>query len=297
MACSVAWEFSIDDHKLTVIEVEGVPIHKYDTDMIPIHAGQRYSFVLNTTGRYEKKNYWIRANVPLDDTGGPIHKAYPGNAILHYADAPNEDPTDTPPPVFQHVLREQDLKVTGKDIPEEDIHREILEFNESPNNINGTKFVNPETPVLLKILSGVTDPRELLPEGTIVEIPRDKVIEVVFKGLDFTRGNPHPMHLHGHTFAVTRSINQSEYNMPDSPWRDTVATSLFNPPKDRNTSEVTIRFKSDNPGPWIIHCHIDGHLALGMAAVFAERITEIKQNENPPRKSYNRPGHQPSGWQ
>ena len=26
------------------------------------------------------------------------------------------------------------------------------------------------------------------------------------------------------------------------------------------SDNVTIRFRTDNPGPWIMHCHIDWHL-------------------------------------
>lgn len=33
---------------------------------------------------------------------------------------------------------------------------------------------------------------------------------------------------------------------------------------------VTIRFKTDNAGPWFLHCHIDWHMELGLAVVFAE---------------------------
>ena len=43
--------------------------------------------------------------------------------------------------------------------------------------------------------------------------------------------------------------------------------------------EVTIRFTTDNPGPWFFHCHIDWHLAGGLAVVFAEASEDVAQNE------------------
>ena len=33
--------------------------------------------------------------------------------------------------------------------------------------------------------------------------------------------------------------------------------------------------KTNNPGPWFLHCHIDFHLADGFAIVFAEDIPDI----------------------
>ncbi|CCO32975.1 Laccase-2 [Rhizoctonia solani AG-1 IB] len=40
---------------------------------------------------------------------------------------------------------------------------------------------------------------------------------------------------------------------------------------------VVLRFKTDNPGPWFVHCHIDWHLEAGLALVFAEAPNEIRQ--------------------
>ncbi|KAL3776558.1 hypothetical protein ACHAWO_001742 [Cyclotella atomus] len=42
--------------------------------------------------------------------------------------------------------------------------------------------------------------------------------------------------------------------------RDTINV----PMKER----VVIRLLANNPGPWIFHCHIDYHLAAGMAMIF-----------------------------
>lgn len=38
---------------------------------------------------------------------------------------------------------------------------------------------------------------------------------------------------------------------------------------------VTIRFRTDNPGPWFLHCHIDFHLDAGFAVVFAEDVPRV----------------------
>ena len=66
-------------------------------------------------------------------------------------------------------------------------------------------------------------------------------------------------------FAIVRSAGQDEPNYENPMWRDTVSAGGMD-------DNVTIRFETNNPGPWFLHCHIDPHLATGMAVVFAEDI-------------------------
>jgi len=49
-----------------------------------------------------------------------------------------------------------------------------------------------------------------------------------------------------HAFSVVRSAGSSTYNFVNPVQRDVVSTGS---PGDN----VTIRFKTDNPGPWILH--------------------------------------------
>ncbi len=65
----------------------------------------------------------------------------------------------------------------------------------------------------------------------------------------------HPVHLHGHSFRVlSRNGQPTRYRE----WRDTVLTA----PRE----VVEIAFVADNPGDWMIHCHILEHQAGGMMA-------------------------------
>jgi len=71
-----------------------------------------------------------------------------------------------------------------------------------------------------------------------------------------TTPHPHPMHLHGHTFKV---LSANKYPRPVH-WADTVLVM----PDER----VRIAFVADNPGNWMIHCHIIEHQDTGMMAWF-----------------------------
>jgi len=140
--------------------------------------------------------------------------------------------------------------------------------------INGKAYKNPQVPVLLQILSGARTAQELLPSGSIYTLPRNKVIEITMPG--GAAAGPHPFHLHGHTFAVVRSAGaNTKANYINPVRRDTVNIGDAG-------SNVTIRFVTDNPGPWFLHCHINWHLDFGLAVVFAEDPADTNVTVQPP---------------
>lgn len=66
----------------------------------------------------------------------------------------------------------------------------------------------------------------------------------------------HPIHLHGHCFRVMRRNGQATRHRE---WQDTV---LMAPDE-----QVDIAFVADNPGDWMLHCHILEHQMGGMMSV------------------------------
>ncbi len=68
---------------------------------------------------------------------------------------------------------------------------------------------------------------------------------------------PHAMHLHGHHFRLVR---RADGKPPQPWWWDTY---LMEPGET-----ATIAFVADNPGRWMIHCHMLDHQAAGMATWF-----------------------------
>ena len=63
--------------------------------------------------------------------------------------------------------------------------------------LNNNSFAAPDVPVLLQILSGNTPAQQLLPVGGIIELPRNKTIEISFPMDESAAAFPHPIHLHG----------------------------------------------------------------------------------------------------
>ncbi|KAK1227963.1 fatty-acyl coenzyme A oxidase [Marasmius sp. AFHP31] len=271
MSCDPNYVFSIDDHPLTVIEADGVNTLPLPVDSIQIYAGQRYSFILNAIGT--SGNYWIRSNPNMGAMG---FEDGINLAILRYKDAPELDPT-TESHEYVNPLKEQNLHpFENPGAPGEphedgaDIHLNMaLGFDTTTKKftLNGNSFVPPSVPVLLQILSGAAPAESLLPSGSVYSLPPNKTIQISMPA-GKSAGSPHPMHLHGHVFDVVRSAGSSEFNFVDPVRRDVVNTGV-------DGDNVTIRFKTDNAGPWFLHCHIDRHIDGGMAVVFAEDVPGV----------------------
>jgi iron transport multicopper oxidase len=121
-------------------------------------------------------------------------------------------------------------------------------------------------------LSGAQKASDLLPNGTIYGLEAHKSVEISIPAgalggpvswsfatgiADVPNGRTqkHPIHLHGHAFHVVRSAGSSSYNYVNPVVRDVVSIG-----DSGMNDNVTIRFYTDNPGPWFLHCHIDWHL-------------------------------------
>lgn len=83
----------------------------------------------------------------------------------------------------------------------------------------------------------------------------------------------HPIHLHGHDFVVLAQ-GLGEFT-PD------VVPHLDNPAR-RDVANcpiggyLWIAFEVNNPGPWLLHCHIAWHASGGLALQYLEQPKKIK---------------------
>ncbi|KIL58885.1 multicopper oxidase [Amanita muscaria Koide BX008] len=252
ISCDPDFTFSIDNHTMTIIEVDGVATQPLKVDSIDIYAGQRYSFILKANQPIA--NYWIRS-VP-----GPGPTGFDGginSAILRYIGAPIADPKTPEEPSTNPLLETSLVPLNNPGAPGApypggaDINILLnITFNETLSTyyINNATFDPPRVPVLLQILSGAKTAQELLPPGSVYVLPRDKVVEVTIPG--GSADSPHPFHLHGQTFSVVRSAGSTNYNYRNPVRRDVVDTGIAG-------DNVTFRFTTHNPGPWILHWYAD----------------------------------------
>lgn len=113
-------------------------------------------------------------------------------------------------------------------------------------------------------------------EITVIDDGRGKVHEVIdnlFKSCLISEIGAlnHPFHLHGHQLVL---MNMGQFPN-DTPLTDKLTHKMLTNPKFRNESQkfvnkdtfsvpsngfVVFRFKADNPGWWLLHCHFGKEL-------------------------------------
>jgi hypothetical protein len=93
----------------------------------------------------------------------------------------------------------------------------------------------------------------------------------------------HPIHLHGHKFHVIDTgilkdpNDRTEANVKldlkgrKFPYKDTVPVSF--------PGYVRLRFRAKNAGFWLMHCHFDWHISIGMALIV--QVGELTQMPKP----------------
>ncbi|GLT67026.1 hypothetical protein SLA2020_393610 [Shorea laevis] len=113
--------------------------------------------------------------------------------------------------------------------------------------------------------TGTPPNNTLVINGTkAVVLPFNTTVELVLQDTSILGAESHPLHLHGYNFFV---VGQGFGNF--DPKKDPANFNLVDP-VERNTigipsgGWVVIRFRADNPGVWLMHCHFDVHFSWGL---------------------------------
>lgn len=146
---------------------------------------------------------------------------------------------------------------------------------------NDATYVAPRVPTLFTALSSgplATDPTIYGPHTIPYVLEKDDVVEIILNNND---PGKHPFHLHGHVFqTIWRSPEEegpysNNGTFPASPMRrDTVLV--------RPNGNMVLRFRADNPGIWLFHCHIEWHVLSGLVATMIEAPLELQKSLNVP---------------
>ncbi|KAL9895317.1 uncharacterized protein ACN2A1_006056 [Glossina fuscipes fuscipes] len=122
--------------------------------------------------------------------------------------------------------------------------------------------------------------KELCPCVHVLPVKENSLVElIVVDESEFVGDLHHPFHLHGYRFMViglyrnttglpmtlnrAKSLDRSgslkRQTGPRPPFKDTVSIP--------NRGYAVIRFRATNPGFWIMHCHYEWHVAIGMGLI------------------------------
>ncbi|PWY88295.1 extracellular dihydrogeodin oxidase/laccase [Aspergillus heteromorphus CBS 117.55] len=277
------FRFSIDNHNLTVIANDFVPIVPFTTNNVPIGMGERYDIIV--TANQVPDNYWIRA-VPQSFCS---NNENPDNikGILSYQGVNDtSDPTSTKQD-YPDDVQCVDFELSQL-VPWLALDANVTDSQARTSNVSFTPFG--EIPIYLWTLGGnalniswvdptlrqtFEDPTKMnwQPSQGVIEAPIPDEWTVIIVQTDLPV--PHPIHLHGHDFYVLAQ-GFGPYN-PDTVTLQTMNpvrrdTAMMIASEDAGGGHVVLAFPADNPGVWIIHCHIGFHATQG----FAQQVVEIQ---------------------
>lgn len=275
-----------ENHTMSIVEVDGVYTDPADAEMIYLGAAQRCSFLI-TAKNDTSANYAFVASMDTslfdklpDDlnwnsTGWLVYDSAKDHPAPAYVDtlAPFDDFTLVPYDKMA-LLPEPDQTITL------DVVMDLLGDGKPYAFFDNITYVSPKVPTLYSVLTTGSDAVNSEVYGEFTHsfvLEKDQVIDLVINNLDTGK---HPFHLHGHNFqAITRSdenggvfdnTNSSETVYPATPMRRD--TMVLYP-----SGYMVLRFKADNPGVWLFHCHIEWHIDQGLVATMVEAPLELQK--------------------
>ena len=276
MAAFAAQYVWIEDHSFRVVEVDGVWTEEAEADLIYVSAAQRYS-VLVTTKNDTSANFAIHGAMDQD-----LFDKFPEGLdpnvtsfLVYNPSAPMPSPSrlDAYDEFDDHTLVPYDRQPLLEDPDYSfklDVKMDNLGDGVNYAFMNDITYVRQRVPSLYTALTTGSDALNPAVYGVNTNtfiLEHNQVIEVVLNNHD---PGKHPFHLHGHNFqCVARGDeNSNDYNpenatLPEIPMkRDTWVV--------RPNGHIVVRFRADNPGVWLYHCHIEWHVDSGLTATFVE---------------------------
>lgn len=252
--------FSIDDHTMTVIANDMVPVVPYETNIVKLGIGQRTDVLV--TANSTLGAVWMRSNI----TACSLADQPNGLAVIYYDDTDTTiEPASPAWPPSLDVCSNDDLSLTvpyypisPPTVPDKTITIEVNSTVNATGNLvwtmNESSFrVNYNDPVLYRAMAN--DPSfEYPPEWNVYDLQSSESVRLVV-----VNHSPvgHPMHLHGHNMYVlhegTGLWDESTIIHPENPQR---RDTQMMQPANRTTlepSHIVLQIDSDNPGVWPFH--------------------------------------------
>jgi FtsP/CotA-like multicopper oxidase with cupredoxin domain len=223
-----AFRVALGGHRMTVVHTDGRPINPVQADTLLLGMGERYDVLVTLVDGVfplaalaEGKNATALALVRTGSGSPPpatVRPAELNGALVGGSQIARLTAASSDQLPAHPINQDIPLKLTGG----------MQRYNWG---INGKRY-SPTAPPLGILTSG-------------------QRVRVTYTN---TTTMWHPMHFHGHSFAV---------GGPGGPRKDTVMVLPG--------ASVACEFDTDNPGLWVTHCHNAYHEDAGMMGVLAYR--------------------------
>ncbi|KAG4936778.1 hypothetical protein JHK82_050995 [Glycine max] len=286
--------FKIANHNFTVVAVDASYTDHYVTDLIVIAPGQSADVLF--TANQPIGSYYMVASpyvVGLDHfdvnvgRGTVIYENAPPSPKPVMPILPPFNDTDTAYNKFYNVITSKNPNNASCKGPNGQrfsasmnnesfavpagVKFSLLEaFYENMSGVYTTDFPN-KPPVMFDFtnLNNANNMNLLFaPKSTKAKKLRfNSTVEIVFQNTALLGGQNHPMHIHGYSFHVLaqgfgnfHKKDRAKFNLVNPQFRNTVGVPMG--------GWTVIRFQANNPGVWLVHCHMEDHVPWGLAMIF-----------------------------
>lgn len=279
--------FSIDEHLMWVYQVDGQFIEPQKVDTVNMYAGERYAVMVELDK--EPGDYTIR----VADSGltqvvsafatmryqGGRHNRHVSRGLITYGGQNTTslvtlDRNHLPPfPPHKPASHSDDHHVLHT-------HRW---FSPWQYTMSGGGMYSEDRSAYTPLLY---DPHQAdaMNESLVIRTRNGSWVDFIIQVGSLANQPqefPHMMHKHtGKTWQIGAgegiwnytSVDEAieaephRFNLDNPNYRDTFITSFDGP------SWIVLRYQVVNPGPWLFHCHIETHLAGGMAVAILDGI-------------------------
>jgi iron transport multicopper oxidase len=272
------------NHTMQVIMQDGSYVTRAEASQIYLSPGQRYD-VLISAADTDSGNYpfLFSLDVNPDFRAPTLPLGFPYNQTGYLVTDPSQNSTSVDVvhvwnPVdstqFTNPAGEGPLGPVGTSI-KLDVSF-CFDNNSIPRScLNGKPYVPQRVPTLYSAATTGDDNANPAVYGGVNPFiaPGGEIIEIILNNHDT---GSHPFHLHGHQFQVlaapasnSGSFSGDTSNFPANPaYRDVFLVNA--------KSHAVIRFKADNPGAWLFHCHNEWHVEMGLTATVIEDPAKLK---------------------
>lgn len=288
------FKIQIDGHSLLVIANDNVPIVPYTTKELSIGIGQRYDVVVKADQAVA--NYYLRTIPAPACSFNRNNGLGTANALISYNGAGSAAPVANATLIDPQCFDEPITSLVPIVTQSVDGSNFAAQFATLPVNLRQATLASGDnvflwylngisqdvdwnkptisTVALNRTIANAANSSAYLPDRwNTISLPKPGVWTFwVIQNQFFV---PHPMHLHGHDFALLGqgsgtfdpAVHLSSLNFKNPTRRD-VAMLI-------SSGWTVIAFKTDNPGAWLMHCHIAWHVGEGLSVEFVELPSQM----------------------
>lgn len=288
--------FSIDGHDLWVYELDGLYINPQKVQVIDLYPGARYAIMVKLNqapGKYTIRiadvgtSQVISAFATMQYVGARAAGTANASAAFDYGGnilSPATSIFNPSVPPLQYP--DGPVKQTS-DV--EYIFDMARYHNAWSWTLSGKELYPQDDAAYFPLFFHPYSPPAMNPD-LVIRNNNGSWVDIIYVVAPTSSGfpaTPHVIHKHSSKVYVIgsgqgqwswSSVQEAieavpeQFNLVDPPYRDTVDTPRSTGSGQQGGTWTVIRYHVTNPGAWLLHCHIETHLAGGMAVAMMDGV-------------------------